>query len=229
MREIDEILEKKENISILSKEIIKIFQETANSENVEYNFSIGEDGKVSSDQANTYFAFDTPKDSFIHKFKKSMFNDDLNDIKENSEEEKELMQKIREYLYKVCEDITNNYKEQLEEVIRRVILGNKMSNDKIPLNKIELLMMDISDYDSVPEYSKYLLRIYKTTESVKIDTDSITIFIQNQQEETGKTPEEIFLIERRKENPLFDNITGISQGHKFLNDVILYFFVDYSL
>ena len=60
-----------------------------------------------------------------------------------------------------------------------------------------------------------------------INTDEITVFIHNKQEETEETVEEVFL--KNQKNPIFKGISGISAGKKFLFDLGLSLFVDYSL
>lgn len=226
MWKITEIMQDEQNIKIMAEEIKNAFVEKANSENVDYSFSTSL-GKIENDKANTYFVFDPSPETKLYEFKKAMFDEELNGIKADSEEEKEIMTKIQIFVTQVCKEMTFLYKEELEEVIRRVVFGGKSTKETIPLKTIDVLMMDISDYDSVPNCAKYLLRVFKE-DRTEIDVDDITVFIQDREEETGMTPHEVFLMEKQIGNPMFKNVTDVQLGKKFLHDVTLYLFVDYS-
>ena len=118
--------------------------------------------------------------------------------------------------------------EDLQETVRRVILGGKVDADLAPLEIIEVISIDLADYSSIPESSKYLLKIGKEPES-DINTDEIIQFVQNRQEKTGMDIDTILSIEKKAGNPMFKNVMSIEKGRKFLNEISIYFFVDYSL
>jgi len=219
----------KKYVSIIAKEISNIFQKEANNENVEYSFTIdGKNKKIKSQEANTYFVFDTKKDTCIDDFKKSLFDKDLEDIEENSDKEKKLMENVRYFLLKVCKKIEEKHSDEIKETIRRVVLGNKHGENKVPLSKIEVISIDIADYSSIPESYKYILRIGKSP-GTEINTDEVIKFIQNRQEKTGMDIDSIFSIEKQAGNPLFENVMTVEATRKFLNEVSIYFFVDYSI
>lgn len=225
-KKIIKFIKDEKNIEKLAKEIISIFEKEANTENIEYSFDIS-NGKMKSSIANTYFVFDTSKNTKIDKFKKYLFNEDLKDIKENSDEEKKILNDVREFLFKVCKNITDNYYDILEKIIRKNVLGNKVDKSVVPLDTIELIMMDVSDYSDFPEETKYLLKIFRD-KNFSVDTDSIVSFVQNKKEETGMDYNEILRLEKEIGNPLFENVIEIQKGKKFLNDVTLYIYADYS-
>ena len=215
-------------ISGLAKEIIEVFKTEANNENIEYSFTIKNDtGKVDDKVSNTYFIFDPKEDSLLHKVKKALFNKDLEKIQEGSKEEEELMEDVRKFLVKVCDTITKNYHKDLEETIRRVVLGNKVSKEKVPLGMIDVISIDIADFSSVPESTKYLLKIGKMPGS-DINTDEVIKFVQDRQDKTGMDMDTIFSIEKQSQSPMFKNVVSIQKGRKFLNEITIYFFVDYS-
>jgi len=219
----------KKYVPLLAKEIIDTFKNEANKENVEYSYTIdGETKKIKERDANTYFVFDTVGETNLDDFKKLLFDEDLADIEENSDEEVVLMEAVREFLFKVCKTITNEYKDDLKETIRRVVLGNKHKEEKVPLSEIEVISIDVADYSSVPESFKYILRIGKNPGS-EINTDEIIKFVQNRQEVTGMDIDSIFSIEKQAGNPLFENVVIIEPTRKFLNEISIYFFVDYTI
>lgn len=215
------------NAEKIAEEIVEIFKTQANSDNVEYEFTIKEGtGKVSDNMANTFFYFDTDAGSSLDKFKKALFGDDLENVEENSEEEEELMTDVNVFLQSVCERMSNFHKKELQEVIRKVVLGDKAQTKDIPLNTIEILSIDMADFSSVPEPSKYLLKIQKMP-GTEIDVDVVTIFVQKKEEEGQSIPATLAL-EKQAGNPTFENIMSLEKGRKFLNEVSLYIFIDYS-
>ena len=215
------------NAEEIAAEIVDIFKTQANSENVEYEFTIKEKtGQISSNVANTFFYFDTIPNSALDEFKKSLFAEDLEDIKEGSKEEEDLITNINIFLQKVCKIISSNYKKDIQNIIREVVLGNKADAESIPLDKIDILSIDIADFSSVPEAHKYLLKIQKK-EGTEIDVDEITVFVQNK-EEKGQNIQDTLSMEKLAGNPIFENVKTIEKGRKFLNEISLFIFVDYS-
>ena len=147
---------------LIAKEIVEAFKSEANEENVEYSFTLdGETKEIKEKNANTYFVFDTVGETYLDEFKKLLFNEDLSEIKEESIEEKVLMEDVRKFLFKVCQKITNEYKDDIRETIRRVVLGNKYQEERVPLSNIEVISIDVADFSSVTESYKYILIIVK--------------------------------------------------------------------
>lgn len=219
----------KKYVPIMAKEIVEIFESEANGENVEYSYTIdGMTKQVKGRDANTYFMFDTAGETCLDDFKKLLFDEDLENIQEGSKEEESLMEDVRKFLFKVCKKITEDYKKNIQETVRRVVLGNKYSEEQVPLKNIEMISIDVADYSSVPESFKYILRIGKVPGS-ETDTDEIIKFVQNRQELTGMDIDSVFSIEKQAGNPLFKNVLIIEPTRKFLNDIYIYFFVDYTI
>lgn len=213
----------------IAKEIVETFVSDANEDSIDYSFTISrKTGQIDTEEPNTFFVFDTIEKTILDDFKKALFDEDLSEIQEESKEEKKLMTDVREFLLKVCDIMTKKYRNKLKETIRRVILGNKVDEKQVPLDSIKVISMDLADYSSVPESSKYMLKIGKIPGS-DINTDEVIIFIQNRQEKTGMDIDTIFSIEKKAGNPLFKNIEAIILGKKFLNEISIYFFIDYSV
>ena len=216
-------------VPLLAIELVDAFKNKSNDENVEYNFTIdGETKKTKGNEANTFFFFDTMEETVLDNFKKALFNEDLKDIEEESEEEKILMTDVRDFLLKICNKMTNDYLSDLKETVRKVVLGNKYTEEQVPLNNIEVVSIDISDYSSILESYKYILRIGKEP-GAEINTDEVIKFVQDRQEKTGMDLDNIFLIEKKAGNPIFEKVLSIEQTRKFLNEISIYFFVDYSV
>jgi hypothetical protein len=216
---------------IMAQEIVDYFNENANNENIDYSFTIEQQsGRVydTDYEPNTYFVFDTEEDTILHDFKKALFDEDLVNIERHSKEEEILMNKVRNFLLEVCDIIGKEYIDSLRSTIRRVVLGEKIEEDKVPINKISVISIDVADYSSIPESSKYMLKIGKKPGS-DIDTDNVVSFIQDRQEQTGMDIDTIFSIEKKAGNPIFKNVEAVILGKKFLNEISLYLFVDYSI
>jgi len=216
---------------IMAKEIVDTFVERANEENVDYSFTVSrETGRIYDDdmEPNTYFVFDTEVDTVLDSFKKSLFDEDLQSIEEHSEAEEHLMADVRNFLLKVCDVIGKDYIYQVRETIRRVVLGNKHEEGRVPLNLINVVSIDLADYSSIPESSRYLLKIGKVPNS-DINTDEVIKVIQDRQEKTGMDIDTVFSIEKKSGNPIFKNVEAIILGKKFLNEISIYMYVDYSV
>jgi len=227
MAKIDQFFGNKELIKEIAKEVAGAFKTKANADNIEYSFDIVQGtGKIKNMNANTQFSFDPELDSKLNELKKALFDEDLSHIEKDSEEEAELMNKVTEFIREVCAEINFSYEDILQKVIRDVVLPNSQSID-IPLETIEILSLDIADYDSVPEPEKYMLRVGKVPDS-NIETSKVVVLIHDRQEETGKTVQEIFE-EEKLANPLFKFVTSVERGEKFLYDINVILYIDYSL
>ena len=226
-REIDKFLENKETIKNIASDIIEILEKDITKDNIDYSFDIAKGtGKLKSREPNTSFFFDSQYDTPLEGFKKALFNEDLQDIAQESEEEKRLMEKVGEFLKTIAAEINLNYKEKLQDVIRKNILPSSKKED-IPLDEITIISIDVADFSSVPEPSKYMLKIGKFIDS-PLKTDEIIQFVHKEQERTDKTVEEIFN-EEKDINPLFKNVASLEIGKKFLYDITITLFIDYSL
>ncbi len=217
-----------QNVFKLSDEIASDFINKACKENLNFSFDIAKGtGKLKTRQPNTFLCYDPDPGGFTHQFKKALHHEDLKDLEENSEEEKKLVKDINEFIKKVAEEIISGYSLSIRETIRKIVLPK--SNEKmIPLSKIEIITIDIADYDSIPEPAKYLLKVGKQANTM-VDTGEVTKLIHERQEETGQTVEEVFELEKRKESRLFKNVLAVELGERYLYDVSLTLFVDYSL
>lgn len=228
-RKIYEIMNDESSVEQIAEEIATAFETRADNDNVDYSFTINRrSGQVSGQAANTFFYFDTDEGTRLDAFKKAMFADDLRDIQDGSDEEKELVEDMKQFVTKVCKLLSEKHVDRLRSTIRRVVLGNKVDEKIAPLAIVEVVTFDMADYSSVPDACKYLLKVGKEPNS-DIDTDKVVMFIQDKQEETKMTIQQIVDFERTIGNPLFRHVIAVQQGRKYLNEVSIYFFVDYSL
>jgi hypothetical protein len=224
-----QIINDEEQIELLADEIAESFIEEANQDNIDYSFTVNHaTGEIKTMDANTFFVFDTKPGSNLELLKTAMFAEDLANIKENSAEEEQLVDDIKQFLKKVSLKTIEKHKDEIQRTVRRVVLDNKVNQETVPLDKIEILSIDIADYTSIPEPAKYLLKIGKMPDT-ECRTDEIIQYVQQKEEEENKTVEDIFKEEKDLANPLFTNIVSIEKGRKFLNDICLLMFIDYSV
>jgi hypothetical protein len=227
MAKIDNFFNDEKFIKKISDEIAEMFETESNAQNIDYNFDIEKGtGRVKSRESNTLFYFDAKEGTNLNEFKKALFDEDLSYIEQNSEDEKELMRKVRYFLKEVSDQLNYNHVVNIRNKIRDIVLPSSKEED-IPLSEITIISIDVADFSSVPESSKYTLRIGKVPDTT-IDTAAVTMAIQDIQEETGKTFEEILQTEKEN-NPLFKNVMVIERGKKYLYDINITLFVDYSL
>lgn len=210
-------------IDALSKDIIKIFTETANARNLVCDFVVSrETGKIKERKANTSFEIDIPENTLLYQLKEALYSQDLDT--EDDEQAIDYELKINEFFVKIGRNITEKYHNEIEETIRRILLSDSEKKN-IPLDEIVVESIEISDWSSIPEANKYLLRIGKT-QLCEMDTPEIVEKIQNIQEEKGyKSAEEAF--EQEKDN--FVGVESITTIGKFLYELTIDFFVDYSI
>lgn len=221
-----EFLNSQEKAQKIAKEIMDSFVKHASKESVEYNFDIAKGtGKLKDNNPNTSFAYDPDTDSLVNNFKLALFNEDLDEIKDD--EEQQLVKDTHAFLDRVKDVINTNHVDDMRDTIRRVVLPSSQSQD-IPLNTIKLMTIEVIDYTSVPEPSKYLMRIGKAPDA-DVNTEAIIQFINACQEKSNKSAEEIFEEEKAQNAPLFDGVVSIESGKKYIFEVTLIFFVDYSL
>ncbi len=219
--------EDEKSIDKLAKDIKDLFVEKAAKSNMEYSFDISkETGQVKIRKANTSFVCDILPETTLFSFKKMLFDIDLKEMTEKEDEQ--LVEDTKNFLIKVGDKTIEKYFKEIRNKIREVVLSD--SDDRvIPLSEIIINKLDIMDYSSVPEPSRYTINIGKIP-GKDIGVPEIIGYVYNQQEETNKTVKQIFEEEKIElHNPLFDNVIGLEQGSKYLHEVSISFFVDYSI
>ena len=82
--------------------------------------------------------------------------------------------------------------------------------------------------DNKNESNKYFLKIGKLPDTA-IDTEAVVAYVNEQQEETGKDIQIILEEEKEQNNPLFHNVIELELGRKYLYDINITLFVNYSL
>lgn len=219
-------LKDEDEIACLATDIIKAFETKMTKETIDYSFDIAKGtGLIKTVESNTFFNFDTEDSTSLGKFKKALFDEDLEGL--TKDQENLLIEDVSEYLKEVSSYIMEKHKTDVRDAIRKNIMPNSTIED-FPFEKIFITSIDIADWSSIPEPQKHLLKIGKKPGAF-INTDVIINYVQNRQEETGLSVSEICHAEKEANNPLFSEITDIEQGDKYLYDINVVMFVDYSL
>jgi hypothetical protein len=225
-KQIYKYLKDEETIGKIADDIVTAFHTKMNKDTIDYSFDIAQGtGKIKNVEQNTFFNFDATEGSILYDFKKALFHEDLKEL--TTEQENMLIEDVSYYLKQVSTNIMERYESDIRNCLRHNIMPNSKVED-IPMEKIIITSIDVADWSGFGEAQKYLLRIGKKPGAF-INTDVIINYIQDRQEETGKTVKEIFDIEKDENNPLFEEIISIEQGSKYLYDINVNLFVDYSL
>lgn len=189
---------------------------------VDYNYNI-KDGvmqSVSSEyEPNTQMSFDLDPDTTAHGFLKAMYASEL-----SQEEEKQL----GSFIQLICEKLEAEYISEIRETIRVAILHNS-SEQAIPLHTIKIVNLDIVDFSSIDQDSRYTHQFYKTDDCEQLDQQAIQSRILEIRENSPDKPvEQIVAEEQEAGNRSFLGIEKVSKGMKYLWDVGLSLSVDYS-
>jgi hypothetical protein len=222
----------KKMIKQLALDIVNVF-ELGTAENFDYSYDVSkvdgvmqkeydEDGQV---KANTIFFGDCKEGTTLDEFKKSLFDEELSDISED--DELVLQKETDEITQKVSSIIISKYIDRIRGHIRKVILPS--SEDRIetfPLEKIDIFGIEIVDYSSIPEYGKRVIKIFKKPKTV-VATEQALEYIFDMSDKTGLPLDQIFNAEKDI-NPLFQNITDIEFGKRYLFEINVSLLVDYS-
>ncbi|MFW6008402.1 MAG: hypothetical protein ACOCP8_03960 [archaeon] len=233
MDNIKDFIKDKNNVEIIASEIIDTYLPELDKKNIEYQFDINKSGDIKSQNNNTLFQFDAKKDTKLNKLKELLFDykeDDKLSEEEIEKKYKEIDKDVADFLKKVADKINSNYLDNVKDVIYKYIIPSA-SPQMVPLENIEIRIIDIVDYSYLNEKSKHLLYIGKKNKNdVPEDTQKqvIQTMYNNIEKSPDKSIKEIFQYEKMT-NPLFENIADIQLGDKYLYEINISLFVDYSI
>jgi len=225
-KKIYEYLKDEDVLTGLVSEIVASFKTKMNKDTVDYSYDIAKGtGQIKTIEPNTFFHFDTDKKSIIDKFKKALFDDDLEGLTQS--QENMLVEDVSEFLKEIAVKIIEDHEQEIRDELRKNIMPGSSPED-FPFERIFITSIDIADWSAFTESQKYLLKIGKEPGAF-INTETVVTYIQNRQEDEGMTVEEVFEEAKREENPLFKQIVCVEQGNRYIYDVDITMFVDYSL
>jgi hypothetical protein len=185
---------------------------------VDFSFDLSK-GKVASENANTWFAFDLKRDTMAFAFMKAMYARDL------PEDEN---QKLLDFVGKVATILTEKFQDQFRDAVRKAVIPDSDPR-AIPLEKVEILGIELVDYSSVDDIDKKTVKYIKLPD-VPVNMRSLTSRIMEVRDEHPElTVADIIQKERLAANPVFDAIMGVQMGDKYLWDCQMAMFVDYSV
>jgi hypothetical protein len=203
--------------SVLSQEIIDIFEATASKDTVDYEFVIEKGtGQLKDREPNTTFIFDANPGTTLYAFKKALFERVIN---------KEEMAQVITFCQEVSSILSDRYKDRIRSKIREIVMPDS-TPETIPMDDVSVREIEISDADAVPAFAKSTIKIAKSPGS-QINTEAVVKRLSELQEESEDlTANEIFA--KNREDPAFVGVADIIQGKKFLFDATLKIFVDYA-
>lgn len=174
-------------------------------------------GRVRNEDANTWFSFDLNADSSAYEFLKAIYARDVDD-EENH--------KINQFLAKVTTIINTAYVAEMREAIRAAAIPEWPAKLH-PLESIEVLAIDLTDYSAIREADRYTLKFAKAPDAIT-NMRAMLEAIQSVAENDDRPAHEIGLDLLSKGHPAFYGVRDIEQGDKYLWDVSLTIFADYS-
>jgi len=218
-------LKDKKAASRIATDLAKCLKQFQDAESIEeigkidHNFVLSK-GKVESDDANTDIVFDLPRDSEAYAFLKAMYADSID---EDSDKQ------IETFIKEICKCLTDDHTIVIRDMLRSKVICDA-PEEAVPIKKIEVMAIELVDYSAVDDDDKYLLKFQKLP-NIPINMQALMAFIMNVKENdnnTDKTTSQIINEEKLKGNKLFEGILGISRGDKYLWDVNISLFADYS-
>lgn len=184
---------------------------------IDFNFDVSK-GKMVDSDSNTFFLFDLPQDTIAYDFLKSQFD------REITTDEQE---KLDKFTQKICDILNNKFPGIMSGVMRKVVFNN-ISEEAMPMSTVRVQGIELVDYSSFDDSDKYTMKIGKIP-GVPVNMQALLSFIQQtKNQDTSKTVSNIVEEERKKGNKIFEGILGIQKGHKYLWDVSMSLFIDYS-
>jgi hypothetical protein len=184
---------------------------------IDFSFDVNK-GKMVDSGSNTYFLFDLPKDTTAYGFLRAQFD------REITPEEEE---KLQEFTANVCNILSEKFAGVMSGVMRKIAFNN-IRVEAIPMSNVKVYGIEFVDYSSFDESDKYTIRIAKLP-GVPVNIQAVMSFIQQTKNQDGnKTASDIVEEERKKGNKIFEGVLNIEQGHKYLWDVSMSLFINYS-
>jgi len=182
---------------------------------VDFDYDIS-GGKIKSRDTNTWISFNLDPDTEALAFIKAMYAREL---------EGDEHQKIEAFINAIAQGIPVVYEEEVRKAVRAACLAG--SDPKaIPLETIKITFIEMVDYSAFDDDA--LMKIHKEP-GASTDIANVMKYLTNQAEEEGLSKFVIAEREIENGNELFSGITSIAPAEKYLWDVSMSMFVDYSL
>lgn len=189
----------------------------------DFQFDLSE-GKMKNTGDNTWFVFDLDKNTSAHSFNKMIYS------KDPTEEESSL---IAKFINDVANEISDNYSQILREIIRSCIIPDS-EEWAIPMNKIKVMSIELVDFSSVPDNSKYLFQIGRHPDSSSnVNIQDIFNWVEKNHGEINdmKVNQIVSIVNNgiKDKNENLEGIVSFEIGEKYIWEVSMGLFVDYSL
>ena len=208
----------------IARDMAKVMDDLAASKNrddlgkVDVNFVINTSGKIADRNANTEILFDMPVGTTAYEFKKAMYEREI-----TKDEEIEL----QKFMIRVANYLHGEFRGSLDNLLRTVITGNAPVED-IPLSTITILDIEIVDYSSLDTEDRFTLKVFNLP-GVPVDMTGVLSFIREEKEkDRTKTAIQVIEQERLKGNKMFEGVMSTQLGDKYLWEVYITMFTDYS-
>ena len=176
-------------------------------------------GKIASKQPNTWFMFDAKDggDNLV-EFTKALYDRELT-------EEENIA--INSFMSKIALSLMDSSNcQNLRDQIRKSVMPH--SDPRFfPLQEIYVESIDVVDFAGIKDEHKHLVK-WKKMPGYSLNIKKITEYINNLENKDSTSIVDIVKHEIQNANPLFEGVLGVEVGDKYLFDINISFFVDYS-
>ncbi|NJL70641.1 MAG: hypothetical protein HC888_02995 [Candidatus Competibacteraceae bacterium] len=185
---------------------------------VDFAFNVSAGKLKGGKRQNTFVMFDLPDDSVGKQFIKAMYAEELSD---------DGIGEINDFVNQVAMHLIKDHINIIRDAIRQFVIPDS-EEQAIPLADIKIIEAQLVDYSSVDDDSKYLLRIFTRPNGTVNQNALMSELARLRDENPGMTNAELTDREIANGNPAFSGVAGIDRGERYLFDVSLSLYVDYS-
>lgn len=224
---------------MLAEQLVGIMGKRSTSENMYCDFHYNaNDNSMTDDKPNTFFKYDLiPEDGFLNELKKELFSDEFANL---SEEDPSINDKVKKVFVTVADIISTRYCDVCRDIIRINCMPNSKA-ETMPLSHVEARLIEIVDTTAIysapgpyvlsnPPHSEVYISA-RHHMGIEDRMKNLMAYLADKNEKTGKPFLEIFNEEKRKKDrhDCFWWVSPEASFRKIDWDLIVYFFVDYSL
>jgi len=207
------------SLKYISDAIKKCLKDNPTSSKWDYKFDLVS-GKIVNKQANTWFMFDAVDGGdILVDFMKALYSREFTSDEDVS---------VNEFMSKIALSLMNDSNSQnLRDQIRKNVMPQ--SDPRFfPLKDIYIESIDILDFSGVRSDHKHLVR-WKKIPGCHINIKKMTDYINSKiGDDESVSLTDIVKQEIDNANPIFDGVLGVEIGDKYLFDINISLFADYS-
>ena len=201
-----------ENAVKVAGYIVDRFNDTSDDQMVDYEFDLNK-GKMTSNEINTNFKFDTRPDTFLREIKDAICGtEDMTKVDGDN---------ILSFLIKIRDILNTEYQEQIADMVRHRVL-NDATKEMFPLTTINIVNVEIGDLPDID----FLIVVQKSSPQGLI-SGSLSQELMNEHVATGKSLNDIIAEHKATGDKSYQYISG-AYKRKYYFEYQIDMFVDYT-